>query len=239
MIDYDGASWGLAESGLPPVRREADLYAVWGSGPDDVWIGGNGVLAPLEAEPEAAMSRRARIMLWMLGVPAAVSGVAAGGANAEEQWHETTPTLEDGSVVPTVPDDAAVVPEDPNGDAPDVLEPTRACSYDHWCPTPLPKSAVSPKKYDLRAVWVAPNHEAFAASYGGDVLAWDGVAWKEILCLTGPGSCGFGCQRGRALARHRGAAPLPWNEERRKRVVVRRGPHAPWWGARGVGRERE
>ncbi|OJY25929.1 MAG: hypothetical protein BGO98_35635 [Myxococcales bacterium 68-20] len=126
------------------------------------------------------MSRRVRVMLWMLGVPAAVSGVAAGCANAEEQWHETTPSLEDGGVVPTVPDDAAVVPEDPDGDAPDVLEPTRACSYDHWCPTPLPKSVESPKKYDLRAVWVAPNHEAFAASYGGDVLAWDGVAWKEI-----------------------------------------------------------
>ncbi|AKU97874.1 hypothetical protein AKJ09_04538 [Labilithrix luteola] len=117
----------------------------------------------------------------MLGVPVAVVAVAVGCASTEEQPIETTPSLEDGSVVPAVPeDDAAVVPEDAASDAPDVLEPTRACSYDNWCPTPLPKSTASPKKYDLRAVWVAPNHEAFAASYAGDVLAWDGVAWKEI-----------------------------------------------------------
>lgn len=44
VLHYDGASWSLAESGLPPIRREADLYAAWGSGPDDVWIGGSGVL---------------------------------------------------------------------------------------------------------------------------------------------------------------------------------------------------
>jgi hypothetical protein len=44
VLHYDGTQWELAESGLPPVRSEADLYAVWGSGPDDVWIGGNGVL---------------------------------------------------------------------------------------------------------------------------------------------------------------------------------------------------
>ncbi|AKU97873.1 hypothetical protein AKJ09_04537 [Labilithrix luteola] len=44
VLHYDGTNWGLGESGLPPIRREADLYAVWGSGPDDVWIGGNGVL---------------------------------------------------------------------------------------------------------------------------------------------------------------------------------------------------
>jgi hypothetical protein len=44
VLHYDGAGWGLADSGLPPIRRQADLYAVWGSGPDDVWIGGNGVL---------------------------------------------------------------------------------------------------------------------------------------------------------------------------------------------------
>lgn len=44
VLHYDGATWELAESGLPPIRSEADLYAVWGSGPDDVWVGGNGVL---------------------------------------------------------------------------------------------------------------------------------------------------------------------------------------------------
>ncbi len=126
------------------------------------------------------MSRRSRIMLWMLGVPAAFSGVAAGCANAEGHRYETTPSLEDGGVVPTMPDDAAVVPDDADSEAPEVVEAGRACSYDNWCPTPLPKSVASPKKYDLRAVWVAPNHEAFAASYAGDVLAWDGVAWKEI-----------------------------------------------------------
>lgn len=126
------------------------------------------------------MSPRVRIMLWMLGVPVAISGVAVGCATAEEPRDETMPSLEDGSFVPTRPDGAVVVPGRPDGDAPDVLVPMRACSYDDWCPTPLPKSTGSPKKYDLRAVWVAPNHEAFAASDGGDVLAWDGVAWKEI-----------------------------------------------------------
>jgi hypothetical protein len=44
VLHYDGARWSLADSGLPPIRSEADLYAVWGSGPDDVWIGGDGVL---------------------------------------------------------------------------------------------------------------------------------------------------------------------------------------------------
>lgn len=132
------------------------------------------------------MSRRVRIILSMLGVPAVFAAVAVGCANAEEPPREVSPNVEDGGVIPTEPHDAAVVePEDADIDAADVVEAGRACSYDDWCPTALPKSVATPKKYDLRAVWVAPNHEAFAASYGGDVLAWDGVAWKEIY-VDGP-----------------------------------------------------
>ncbi len=180
------------------------------------------------------MSRRVRIMLWMLGVPAAVSGVAAGCANADEQRYETTPSLEDGSIVPTVPNDAAASPKMPTVTLPTCssrrARAATTTGVRRHCPSrPRKPEEVRPARRlgraeprGLRGQLRAVTCSRGTASRGRDLRRW------------APVPADLGRQPERALARHRGAGPRSWHEERRERVVVRRGSHA-WPGEQRCG----
>lgn len=66
-----------------------------------------------------------------------------------------------------------------------------ACSVEDWCYAELPGSSAldgvdAPRDpsgftFPLRAVWIAPDHEAYAVSARGHVLAWDGKTWKVVF----------------------------------------------------------
>lgn len=43
ILHFDGKTWSLATTGLA-TGQTPDLFAVWASGPDDVWIAGDGVV---------------------------------------------------------------------------------------------------------------------------------------------------------------------------------------------------
>lgn len=86
--------------------------------------------------------------------------------------------------VTTAPPDAA-----PEAEPRDSALPS--CSVENWCYSDLPGSSAvdgvdSPRDpngftFPLRAVWIAPDHQAFAVSARGHVLVWDGKAWKVVF----------------------------------------------------------
>lgn len=83
--------------------------------------------------------------------------------------------------------DAETSEPTPDGGA-DGEAPVPPCSVDGWCYTTLPAAnsfdaggaPADPSGYlfSLQAVWVAPDHHAWAVSAGGHVLHWNGTAWS-------------------------------------------------------------
>ncbi|AKU99480.1 hypothetical protein AKJ09_06144 [Labilithrix luteola] len=105
-------------------------------------------------------------------------------------------TSNDGTPTPNV--DAGNTLADATSDTPDAApeaDPRDAalppCSVEGWCYVDLPGSsslagADGPRDpngftFPLRAIWIAPDHRAFAVSARGHVLAWDGKAWQVIF----------------------------------------------------------
>ncbi len=107
------------------------------------------------------------------------------------------------------PSDAGTLPDTPEvdgavGDA-DASDAARTCSLDGWCYTELPARGTfdaggivvpSPRSlFDLRSVWVAPDHRVWAVSDAGHILCWDGSRWdvvfaasERLLSITGTSS---------------------------------------------------
>lgn len=93
--------------------------------------------------------------------------------------------------------DAALSP--PDGAAvdarPDTGAPPNTCSADGWCYTSLPEagsydaSALKPTlpgtTFELRSVWVGPEHRPWAVSKAGHVLRWDGTTWRVEAIVSG------------------------------------------------------
>ena len=95
------------------------------------------------------------------------------------------------------PTDATTLPETPDdgglSDA-DASDATRTCSLDGWCYTELPAPGTfdagdivvpSPRSlFDLRSVWVAPDHRVWAVSDAGHILNWDGSRWDVVFAAS-------------------------------------------------------
>ena len=50
VVHYDGKTWSRIATPLDAVNVKPRLFAVWGSSPKDVWIGGNGVMLHFEGD---------------------------------------------------------------------------------------------------------------------------------------------------------------------------------------------
>jgi len=44
VVHWDGAAWTRIATPLDAAADKPMLASVWGSGPKDVWIGGNGIM---------------------------------------------------------------------------------------------------------------------------------------------------------------------------------------------------
>ncbi|MDF2691996.1 MAG: hypothetical protein K0S65_379 [Labilithrix sp.] len=51
VVHWDGTVWTKVGTPFDGAKVKPRLFAVWGSGPKDVWIGGNGVMLHLEGKP--------------------------------------------------------------------------------------------------------------------------------------------------------------------------------------------
>ena len=52
VVHYDGKAWSRVATPLDGVNVKPRLFAVWGSSPRDVWIGGNGVMLHFEGDAQ-------------------------------------------------------------------------------------------------------------------------------------------------------------------------------------------
>ena len=181
ILHYDGAAW------TPSTRRsrseeKPNLYGVWGSGPNDVWIVGDGVAlhytGPKPGTGRCQVNRFAR-SLDVARRCASSSCSSRCARRAPTPVSETTtrpPTRRGRSARRTLPateaaSDARTTPVRRRRRR---RRSDRAmCSDDGFCHTALPAGARR-----CAASGATAPASSWAVSEEGDVLRWDGTAWS-------------------------------------------------------------
>lgn len=119
-----------------------------------------------------------KLSLISLGVAAAMMALLACADSAE---NEPTEGPIDASTLPHTDASGGGETSDAGADASDVAVPPRVCSDQGFCRTVLPAG-----KHELRGVWADGAGAAWAVSAEGEVLRFDGNAWKVHASGLGP-----------------------------------------------------
>jgi hypothetical protein len=121
--------------------------------------------------------KRAHASLLVLALAAsALAPIACAGSDNEVE--PQPPSSDHDAAIPTVTADASDVTEPPEASASDAA--ARTCSIHGFCHTALPGDFL------LEGVWGDGSGVVWAVSAEGNVLRWDGKAWKVHVSNLGP-----------------------------------------------------